>query len=174
MIPGCRKMFTSVGDPFLFLEFFHQLGFPCRHTCSSETHGTIPTSLLVFVENVFTPLVSLLFLECKLHCGTCSLARKVKAEAVLTTILYMPFDVVYYLYLCVLLLLCQLGLLSKEWYPSLILKYFHQLIFPCRHMCPSETLGTIPTSLLAFVEPFYFPCFFTIYGVQAALWQFES
>ena len=60
----------------LFLEFFHQLVFPCRHACSSETHGTIPTSLLVFVENVFTSLVSLLFLECKLHCGTCSLALK--------------------------------------------------------------------------------------------------
>ena len=88
-------MFTSVGDPFLILEFFHQLVFPCRHTCSSETRGTIPTSLLVFVGNIFTPLVSLLFLECKLHCGTCSLALKARAEAVLTTILYMPFDVVY-------------------------------------------------------------------------------
>ena len=43
--------------PSLFLEFFHHLVFPCRHTCSSETHGTIPTSLLVFVENVFTFLI---------------------------------------------------------------------------------------------------------------------
>ena len=60
----------------LFLDFFYQLVFPCRHACSSETHGTIPTSLLVFVENVFTSLVSLLFLECKLHCGTCSLALR--------------------------------------------------------------------------------------------------
>ena len=42
--------------PSLFLEFFHQLVFPCRPTYSSETRGTIPTSLLVFVENVFTPL----------------------------------------------------------------------------------------------------------------------
>ena len=42
-------------------------------------------------------------------------------EAVLTTILYMPF-VVYYLFLCVLLL-CQPGLLSIEWYPSLFLKF---------------------------------------------------
>ena len=43
--------------PSLFLEFFHQLVFPCRPTYSSETRGTIPTSLLVFVENVFTPLI---------------------------------------------------------------------------------------------------------------------
>ena len=57
---------TWNGTPSLFLEFYHQLVFPCRHTCSSETCGTIPTSLLVFVEIVSTPLVSLLFLECKL------------------------------------------------------------------------------------------------------------
>ena len=57
LVPGCRKMFTSVGDPFLLLEFFHQLVFPCRHTCSSETRDTIPTSLLVFVGNIFTPLI---------------------------------------------------------------------------------------------------------------------
>ena len=95
---------------------FYQLFFPCRHTCSSETHGTISTSLVVFVENVFTPLVSLLFLECKLHCGTCSHALKARAEAVLTTtyIVYMSFDVVLYPFLCVLLL-CQPGLLSMEW-----------------------------------------------------------
>ena len=55
-------------------------------------------------ETFLLPLFFLLFLECKLHCGTCSLALKARAEAVLTTILYMPFDVVYYLFLCVLLL----------------------------------------------------------------------
>ena len=33
-----------------------RLVFPCRHTCSSATRGTIPTSLLVFVENVLHPL----------------------------------------------------------------------------------------------------------------------
>ena len=32
------------------------LVFPFRHTCSSEKHGTIPTSLLVFVVNIFTSL----------------------------------------------------------------------------------------------------------------------
>ena len=47
---------------------------------------------------------------------------------------------------------CQPGLLSMEWYPSLFLKFFRQLIFPCRHMCSLETLGTIPTSRLVFVE----------------------
>ena len=39
-------------------------------------------------------------------------------------------------------------LMSMEWYPSLFLKFFCQLIFPCRYKCSSETLGTIPTSLL--------------------------
>ena len=47
---------------------------------------------------------------------------------------------------------CQPGLLSMEWYLSLFLTFFRQLIFPCRHMCSLETLGTIPTSLLVFVE----------------------
>ena len=55
--------------PSLFLKFFHQFIFPCRHMCSSETLGTISTSLLVFVENVFTSFVSLLAMECKLHSG---------------------------------------------------------------------------------------------------------
>ena len=41
--------------------------------CSLETHGTIPTSLLVFAKNVFTSLVSLLFMECKLYSGNLSL-----------------------------------------------------------------------------------------------------
>ena len=41
--------------------------------CSLETLGTIPTSLLVFVENVFASLVSLPFMECKLHSGNLSL-----------------------------------------------------------------------------------------------------
>ena len=47
---------------------------------------------------------------------------------------------------------CQPGLLGMEWYPSLFLKFFRQLIFPCRHTCSLETLGTIPTSLRVFVE----------------------
>ena len=58
--------------PSLFLEFFHQLVFRCRHTCSSETCCTIPTSLLAFAKNSFTLLVSLLFMECKLHSGSLS------------------------------------------------------------------------------------------------------
>ena len=41
-------------------------------------------------------------------------------------------------------------------------------------MCSLETLGTIPTSLLVFVENVFTSLvFFTFYGVQAALWQFE-
>ena len=103
------------------------------------------------------------FLEGKLHCGKCNLALKARAEAVPTIILYMPFDVVYNLFLCVLLLLCQPGLLSMEWYPSLILTFFHQLIFPCRHMCSSGTLYTIPTSLLVFVENVLLPLFLHFY-----------
>ena len=81
--------------PSLFLKFFRQLIFPCRHMCSLETLGTIPTSQLVFVENIFTSLVSLLFMECKLHCGnlilkpwrrvtqvTCNLVLKARTAAV--------------------------------------------------------------------------------------------
>ena len=58
--------------PLLVPEVFPTVDFPCRHTCSLETLGTIPTSLLVFVENIFTSLVSLLFMECKLHFGNLS------------------------------------------------------------------------------------------------------
>ena len=63
--------------------------------CSLETLGTIPTSQLVFVENVFTSIVSLLFMECKLHSGnlilkslgrvtqgTCNLVLKARTAAV--------------------------------------------------------------------------------------------
>ena len=71
--------------PLLVPEVFHQLIFPCRHMCSLETLGTIPTSLLV----------SILFMECKLHSGnlslkpwrrvmqvTCNLVLKARTEAV--------------------------------------------------------------------------------------------
>ena len=46
-----------------------------------------------------------------------------------------------------------------EWYPSLFLEFFHQLVFPCRHACSSETHGTIPTSLLVLWKTFYSPSF---------------
>ena len=163
LVPGRQRMFTSVGEhgmvPLLVPGVFHQLVFPCRYTCSSETHGTILTSVLVLVENVFTPLASLLFLECKLHYGTCILVLKARAEAVLTTILYMPFDVVYYLFLCALLLLCQPGLLSMEWYPSLFLKFFHQLILPCRHTLFSDTWHHPYISICFCGKRYYFPYF---------------
>ena len=44
--------------PLLVPEVFPPVDFPCRHTCSLEMLGTIPTSLLVFVENVFTSLLT--------------------------------------------------------------------------------------------------------------------
>ena len=44
--------------PLIVPKVFHQLIFQCRHMCSSETLGIIPTSLLVFVENVFISIVS--------------------------------------------------------------------------------------------------------------------
>ena len=37
--------------------------------CPSETHWTIPTSALVFGENIFRTLVSQIFMEYKLHMG---------------------------------------------------------------------------------------------------------
>ena len=159
--------------PSLFLKFFNQLVLPCIHTCSSEIHGTIPTSLLFFAENVFTPLVSLLFLECKLHCGTCSLALKARAEAVLTTILHMSFDVVYYLFLCVLLLSCQPGLLSMKWYPFLFLKFFRQLIFSCRHVFFRDTWHHPYFSTCFCGERFYSLVSLLVWSATA-LWQFQS
>ena len=46
--------------PSLFLYYFHWLVFPCSYLIG----GTIPTSLLVLVKNMFTPLLSDLFMEC--------------------------------------------------------------------------------------------------------------
>ena len=81
--------------PLLVPEVFPPVDFPCRYMCSLETLGTIPTFRLVFVENVFTSLVSLLFMECKLHSGnlilkpwrrvtqvTCNLILKARTAAV--------------------------------------------------------------------------------------------
>ena len=51
LVPGHHKCSPQLVSmewyPSLFVEFVYQLIFPCRHTCSSETCGTIPTSLLV-------------------------------------------------------------------------------------------------------------------------------
>ena len=41
-----------MASPSLFLHFFRQLVFPCSYLI----RGTIPTSVLVLVENIFTPL----------------------------------------------------------------------------------------------------------------------
>ena len=62
--------------PSLFLKFFRQLIFPCRHTCSSEALATIPISLLVLVENVFTFLVFYF-----LWSASCTLAITASHEA---------------------------------------------------------------------------------------------
>ena len=43
--------------PSLFLQFFCRSVLPCRHVWFSAKHCTIPTSLLVLVEDVVTPLV---------------------------------------------------------------------------------------------------------------------
>ena len=46
---------------------FAPVGFSMQLPMVSETQCTIPKFLLVSVGNVFTPLVSVLFIECKLH-----------------------------------------------------------------------------------------------------------
>ena len=47
---GCLNVMAF---PSLFLHFFRQLVFPC----SCLIRGTIPTSVLVLVENIFTPFI---------------------------------------------------------------------------------------------------------------------
>ena len=47
---GCLNVMAS---PSLFLHFFRQLVFPCSYLI----RGTITTSLLVLVENIFTPFI---------------------------------------------------------------------------------------------------------------------
>ena len=89
-------MFTSVGDhgmvPLLVPGVFPPVGFPCKRACSSETHGTIPTSLLVFCgkHSYFTCFFAFSGVQAALwHMQPCT-----EEEAVLTTILYMPFDMI--------------------------------------------------------------------------------
>ena len=65
---------------------------------------------------------------------------------------------------------CSPGLVSMEWYPSLFPEFFHQLFFPCRHTCSSETRGTIPTSLLVFVENFCLKQYVVHQLLQHCLW----
>ena len=57
---GCLNVMAS---PSLFLHFSRQLVFPCSYLI----RGTIPTSVLVLVKNIFYSLVSDLFMVCKLH-----------------------------------------------------------------------------------------------------------
>ena len=104
MVSGRRRMFTSVGEHGMVAIP------PCSWSFSTSWFFHAGTRVLQ--RHMAPSLHHFLF---KLHCGTCSLALKAREETVLTTILYMPLDVVYYLFLCVLLLLCQPGLLSMEW-----------------------------------------------------------
>ena len=53
---GCLNINVMV-YPSLFLYFFHRLVFPCSYLIG----GTIPTSLLVLVKNIFTPLYCICF-----------------------------------------------------------------------------------------------------------------
>ena len=50
----CLKMWSCNGILLyiIMLHFFRQLVFPCSYLI----RGTIPTSVLVLVENIFTPL----------------------------------------------------------------------------------------------------------------------
>ena len=61
--------------PLLVPEVFPPVDFSMQaHVFFGDTWHHIPTSLRVFVENVFTSLVSLLFMECMLH--SCNLILK--------------------------------------------------------------------------------------------------
>ena len=62
IVPGRRRMFTSVGEhemiPLLVPGGFLPVVLSMQaHMFFTGTHGTIPISLLVFVENAFTPLI---------------------------------------------------------------------------------------------------------------------
>ena len=52
---GCLNVMAS---PSLFLHFFRQLVFPCSYLI----RGTIPTSLLVLVKNIFTPFIYIIYI----------------------------------------------------------------------------------------------------------------
>ena len=45
------------------LAHFYRLVFLCSYLIGSN----IPTSLLVLMQTIFTPLVSVFFMECQLH-----------------------------------------------------------------------------------------------------------
>ena len=56
---GCLN---AMAFPSLFLHFLRQLFFPCSYLI----RGTIPTSLLVLVENIFTPLYIYVYISVKM------------------------------------------------------------------------------------------------------------
>ena len=176
IVSGCRRRFTSVGDhgmvPLLAPGVFPPVGFSMQVHVFFRDTWYHPYITACFLWKTF--LLPFFFAFSGVQAALWHVQPCTEEEAVLTTILYMPFHVVYYFSLCVLLLLRQPGLLNMEWYPSLFLKFFHQLIFHAgtcvlrRHLAPSLHL------YLFCGKRFYFPCFLTFYGVQAALWQFQS
>ena len=83
MVPGRRRMFTSVGEHGMVATppcswSFSTTWFSMQAHVFFRDTWHYPYITSCFLENVFTPLVSLFFLECKLHCGTCSLALKAR------------------------------------------------------------------------------------------------
>ena len=154
MVPGHRRMFTSVGEHGMVATP------PCSWSFSTTWFFHAGTHVLQ--RHMAPSLHHFLFLW-KTFYSPCFFAFSVVQAALWHTqpcteskgtILYMPFDVVYYLF-CVycyyyVTWVVEHGMVAT--YPSLFLKFFHQLIFPCRHTCSSETLGTISTSQLVFVE----------------------
>ena len=62
--------------PLLVPGVFPPVGFSMQAHMFFRDTWHHPYISSCFVGNVFTPLVSLLFLECKLHCGTCALHWK--------------------------------------------------------------------------------------------------
>ena len=90
IVPGRRRMFTLVGEhgmvPLLVPGVFLPVVFSMQaHVFFRDTWRHPYISCCFCGKRFYFPCF-FAFLECKLHCGTCSLALKARAEAVLTTI----------------------------------------------------------------------------------------
>ena len=89
---------------------------------------------------------------------------------------------VYALWCCVLSFLVCTAIIMSTWvvkhgmvatYPSLFPKFFHQLTLQA-HVFFRNTWHHLYISTCFCGKRFHFPCVFTCYGVQAALWQVQS
>ena len=170
IVPGCRRMFTLVGEhgmiPLLVPGVFPPVGLSmqARVFFRDTWHHPYIASCFCGKCFYFTCFFAFSGVQAALwHKQSCT-----EEEAVLTTILYMPFDVVYYLFLCVLLLLCQPGLLRMEWYPYLF-NFSMQA-----HVFFEDTWHHPYISTCLCEKCFYFLCFLMFNGVQTVLWQFQS